>query len=57
LRDELQHFEILLALFGGKLPGANAGEFGYIDPERVGRSEVVGLMRKDEIEAVKSIAR
>ena len=50
-----EHGEVALPIGGREAGHPDLGERREVEPERVGRSQVVGLVREDEVEAVEAL--
>src|SRR5258707_1662847 len=56
LRDVLQHLQIFAPLVRGHSSSLDLGERFQLKPKRIRRSEVVRLMRENQIKAIEAIA-
>ena len=55
LGDIAEHLQIPIPLVGGDACGVNLGELGYLEPKRVRRGQVVGLVREDQVKAIEAV--
>ena len=57
LRNVPERLEVLVSLGGRQVPARIVGELGKVDPEGIGRSKVIGLVREYQVEAIEAVAR